>query len=231
MTAFNTIHREFPLPDFNHMGLSQVRQFSADVQVNSDLQSKLEHLLRRAQQLVLLYPLILKNVTEKIKASSANVDDTCDVPDCMHRIRQSLQERQTPFFDHTIINMLVASHLRLLDILDNLINHSRLCAYVVECLPKEHEPQFDIPEVRIGSFVASKGSAAAMLASMMAELSASLTDRCQELLEMVSSVRAQAPREVQVLQLQCEALRDRSKATLADLQNLRNHLRKVGLML
>lgn len=231
IAALNSIYLEFPLPDLSHMPLSQVRQFSEDMAVKSDLQSKLEHLLRRTQQLSMVYPLIIKTIAERIKAASANPDSVCDVPDCLHRKRHSLQGRQQPLFDHSIINLLIASHLRLLDILDNLGNHSRVCAFIVESMPEDHEPQFDIPVIRIGSFVASKGSAASMLVSMMIELNASLSDRCHELIDMICSVRDKAPREVQLLQLQCEALEVRAKATLADLRTIRDQLRKAGLML
>ncbi|CAM1508552.1 Fc.00g054000.m01.CDS01 [Cosmosporella sp. VM-42] len=229
MASLDLIYYEFPPPGLRHLPADQIKQFTEGMAATFDLQLTLEQLLQRTQQLVSLYPLILKHVAQKARTRYP-ADEACIIPDCMHRLRQSLETRPQPKLDHAKLNLLLACHLRLLDILDNIINHARLCAHVVQSLPNDHEPQFDIPEIRIGSFVAPKGSAASMLVSMMIELQTSLTTKCQDLVELISSMSEQAPREAQVLGLQCEALSDRSTATLADLQTLRSHMLMTGLL-
>ncbi|KAM5372529.1 hypothetical protein ACJZ2D_007429 [Fusarium nematophilum] len=223
MASLDRLHHEFPNPGRHHLSIHQLKEFPQSVSSKFDLQSTLEHLLQRAQKLGQLYPDVLK----RLKPED---DEVCDVPECLHTIRHSLQTRPRLAFDQSLFNLLLACHLRLLDILDTMVDHGNLCAAVTSLLPEEHEPKFDIPEIRIGSFVAPKASAASMMTAMLIELQTSLTAKAQELNDVVSSIAGQDSREAKILGLQCEAVKEHASNTLVDLQSLRGHLMSLGVI-
>lgn len=230
MASLDLIHHGFPPKELRHLPADQIKLISENTTASFALQTTLEQLLLRTQQLASLYPLVLNCTSITNEPSQASEDDLCTIPNCVHQITQSLQSRPKPKLDHALFSLLSACHLRLLDILDDLTGHAKLCARVVELLPKDQEPRFDMPEVRIGSFIAPKASAASMLLSMMIELQSSLTARCQDLFKLISGASDDAPREAGILAMQYEALGERSVATLDDLRTIRNHLQKLGLM-
>lgn len=230
MASLEVIHNGFPPDQLRHLPSDQIKQFSEDMTASHALQTTLEQLLQRTQQLASIYPQLLNSLSHPNRWLQGSEDDQCTIPDCVHHLHQGLRDRPKPKLDHAFFSLLSACHLRLLDILDNVTGHAKLCAQIVESLPKEHEPQFDMPEVRIGSFVAPKASAASMLLSMMIELQSSLTARCQDLRRLIAAESNDAPREAEALGMQYEALGERSMATLNDLRTIRSHLQKLGLM-
>ncbi|KAF7561464.1 hypothetical protein G7046_g2681 [Stylonectria norvegica] len=228
MVTLDRIYREFPSGQLLHLPEDHLKEFTERMAANYDLQSALETLLQQAQQLTLLYPAILKLAAHGLEEPLLN--DACTIPGCMHRVRETFKTSPKPKLDYALLHLLVASHLRLLDIVDNLIDHSRFCARMVTKLPEGQEPQFDIPPIRIGSFVAQKGSAASMLISMLIELQASLKAKSKALSVMVSSSGDASSRVSRALEMQGEDLCDRCEQTMAELHTLRGHLMRVGLM-
>ncbi|KAF4977118.1 hypothetical protein FZEAL_6306 [Fusarium zealandicum] len=222
MASLDRLQHEFPTAARHHVAPHQLEDFAQSASAKFDLQSTLEHLLQSAQKLGHLYPEILKQLQPE--------DESCDIPDCLHSMRHVIQARPRLAFDQALVNLLLACHLRLLDLFDNLVDHARVCAHVASLLPRDHEPRFDIPEIRIGSFVAPKASAASMMTSMVIELQSSLTTRAQELHHVVSSIDGSESREAKILALQCESLKEHASATLADLHSLRERLVKMGLI-
>ncbi|KAF7553940.1 hypothetical protein G7Z17_g3262 [Cylindrodendrum hubeiense] len=229
MASLDRIHGDFPLSSIHrHMSIEMVKYISQSEAARFDLQSTLELMLQQGQQLALLYPQVLKKA--KRHANRPPEDDLCTIPDCMHHMRQSLRARQPPIMDHSLLNLLIACHLRLLDIFDNIMDHSRVCASLFSTLPKESEPNFAIPEIRIGSFVAPRDSAASIMTTMLVELQSSLEARCRDLSEMVISAADETSLDSRVLSLQCEALALRAVGTLADIKELRAKLFSSGIL-
>ncbi|KAH8655929.1 hypothetical protein BGZ61DRAFT_434685 [Ilyonectria robusta] len=229
MVSLDRIHSDFPLSYIHrHMSVEMVKQISQSAAARFDMQSTIELLLQQGQQLALLYPPVLKKAHRHVNRPPE--DSQCTISDCMHHLRQSLRPRSPPILDHSLLNLLIACHLRLLDIFDNLMDHSRVCAHVFSTLPKDSEPNFDIPEIRIGSFVAPRDSAATIMITMLVELHSSLEARCQEMSEMVISAAGETSLESRALSLQCEALALRSVGTLADMKGLRTKLFSSGIL-
>ncbi|KAM0424229.1 hypothetical protein ACHAPT_010601 [Fusarium lateritium] len=222
MVLLDRLQSEYPSPVRYHVSVHQLREFAQGMSGKFNLQVTLERLLKGAQKLAGLYPKILEQLQPH--------EDTCDIPECLHSIQEPLRTRSQLPFDQSTVNLLLACHLKLLGIFDSIIDHAHLCAKVTSLMPDDHEPSFDIPEIRIGTFVAPKTSAASMMTAMIIELQSSLTARAQQLSDLATSVGGHESREAQILGLQCEGLKEHSSTTLADLHALRDHLTSLGLI-
>lgn len=220
MAALDRLQNTFPTSEAYHLSIRELNEFMQTCQF--DLGSFLEELLQRSQKLVHLYPEVLERLGTK--------NGTCDVQDCIHNSAQYLQSSSRKSIDQSLVHLLLACHLRILDLFDSLVNHGRMCAHAVPLLPKDYEPNFDIPEIKIGSFVAPKVSAASMMIAMMIELQTSLNARAQQLHDAVSLAVGHESGAARILGLQCESLKERASETLTDLQSLRDNLMKLGLI-
>jgi hypothetical protein len=192
------------------------------------LRSSLENLLEYTQKLVAIYPEALKAASSRIDCP--NADDACQVPDCIHRDGFSKAAMPEPTLDYALLSLLMSCHLRLVDIVETLVGHGRMCAHVVASLPPEHEPSFDVPDIRIGSFVAPRDTAASMLVSMLVELQMVLVSKSRDLSVIASRVSGSTEKQASVLKLQCEILCDRTVSALSQLASLREGLTRKGLM-
>ncbi|SPJ81920.1 related to Transcription factor ACEII [Fusarium torulosum] len=220
MAALDRLQNTFPTSKANHLSIRELNEFMQTCAF--DLGSFLEELLQRSQKLVHLYPEILKRLKTK--------DSICDVSDCIHNSAQHSQSNSRTSIDQSLVHLLLACHLKILDLFDSLVNHGRMCAHAVPLLPKDYEPKFDIPEIKIGSFVAPKISAASMMIAMVIELQSSLNARAQQLHDAVSLAAGHESGTAKILGLQCEFLKERASETLTDLQSLRENLMKLGVI-
>ncbi|KAH7140093.1 hypothetical protein B0J13DRAFT_61123 [Dactylonectria estremocensis] len=229
LVSLDRIHAGFPMSAiYRHMSIEAVKHLSQTPDVRFDIQSTIELLLKQGQQLALLYPQVLKQARRHVNRPLE--DSLCTIPDCIHHRRLSLRPRLPPALDHSLLNLLVACHLRLIDIFDNLMDHSRVCVHLFSTLPKESEPNFDIPEIRIGSFVAPRDSAASIMTTMLVELHSSLQARCHDMSDLIVSAVDETSLESRMLSMQCEALAIRTVGTLADMRDLRDKLSSAGIL-
>lgn len=227
LLALDGILSSFPNDTVHHVPRGMLKHYADTVGDKFELHTTLEQLLRHTQHLAAVYPEALRRATIKVTDPQA---DTCTVPDCIHLDRTDLRTRALPKVDYALLNLLLACHQRLLDILDTLVEHGRVCAYMTSRLPEGYDPKFDIPEIRIGSFVAPQESAAFMLVSMLFELQTVLIKKSQDFGDAASAVSADSPRQAKVIGLQCEVLTERAEGALEELKRLKEGLVNIGLI-
>jgi hypothetical protein len=217
--------------DMHHVPRQDLRDYADNVGDNFDLQSTLDNLLHQAQDLASLYP-EATSASMSRRATAPESDAICTVPGCIHQDRTSLHTTPLPKLDHALLNLLMACHIRLLDIMDTLAEHGRMCAYMVATLPPDYDPKFAVPEIRVGSFVAPSSTAASMLLSVLLELQTVLVDRIKDTSAVVAQLRDRpgAAREARVVTLQCEILQERAENTLGELTNFRKNLVSARLL-
>jgi hypothetical protein len=221
MAAFDRMQNSYPTSLAQHLTIRDLNEFMKVCEF--DLGVFLEELLQRSQKLVHLYPQVLKQLEPQDI-------EPCEAPDCVHNSQLFLNSRHKISIDQSLIHLLVACHLKLLDLFDNIVDHGRLCCHAAPLLPPECEPRLDIPEIKIGSFVAPKISAASMVIAMVIELQSSLNARAQDLHDAVSSNLGHDARTTKILGLQCESLIEHASNTCTDLHSLREHLQKLGVI-
>ncbi|KAF4953998.1 hypothetical protein FGADI_5534 [Fusarium gaditjirri] len=221
MAGLDRLQANFPTSQRDHLSQRELTDFMKTCKF--DLGSFLEELLQRSQKLLHLYPEVLKRLEPE--------DITCDAPDCIHNARKQFTSSKSRIpIDQSLIHLIMACHLRLLDIFDMITNHGRMCAHAAPLLPREHEPKFDMPEIKIGSFVAPKISAASMMIAMVIELQHSLNSRAEQLEGAVSLAVGNESKAAKIISLQCESLKERAADTLDSLCSLRDNLMKLGVI-
>ncbi|GKU00257.1 transcription factor [Fusarium langsethiae] len=221
MAAFDRMQNSPPASLTQHLTIHELNEFMKVCEIN--VGAFLEELLQSSQKLVYLYPQVLKQLEPKDITS-------CEAPDCVHNSQLFSASQHKLSIDQSLIHLLLACHLRLLDLFDNIVNHGRMCAHAAPMLPPECEPTLDIPEIKIGSFVAPKISAASMVIALVIEIQTSLNARAQDLHDVVSSNVGHDARTTKILDLQCESLKEHASKTCSDLHSLREHLQKLGVL-
>lgn len=217
--------------DMHHVSRQQLREYADTVGTGFDLQSTLDSLLHHAQDLASLYSEAVPASFNK-RTTAAEADALCAVPDCVHQDRTSLHTTPLPKLDHALLNLVMACHIRLLDVMDTLAEHGRMCAFMVATLPPDYDPKFAVPEIRVGTFVAPTDTAASMLLSVVVELQTVLVARVKDLVAMVDQVKddARAAREAKVVRLQCGILLERAESTLGEWSRFKDGLVSARLL-
>lgn len=220
-----------PSLEMHHVPRQQLREYADHVGERFDLQLMLDGLLHHAQDLASLYPEAISASINK-RATAPETDAVCTVPDCIHQDRTSLHTTPPPKLDHALLNLVMACHVRLLDIMDTLSEHGRMCAFMVATLPPDYDPKFDVPEIRVGSFVAPTNTAASMLITVLLELQTVLVRRVKDMAAVVAQVRddPRAAREARVVGLQCEILQERAEGTLEEMENFKEGMVKARVL-
>jgi hypothetical protein len=211
--------------EMHHVPREQLREYADTVGDNFDLQLTLDGLLHHAQDLAAIYPEATSASFHK-RTTAPESDALCTVPDCIHQDRTSLRTTPLPKLDHALLNLVMACHIRLLDIMDTLAEHGRMCAFMVSTLPSDYDPKFFVPEIRVGSFIAPSSTAASMLLGVLLELQTRLVESIREMSGVIAQVRDSpgAAREARVVSLQCEILQERAETTLGEMTNFKKGL-------
>ncbi|KAJ4129327.1 hypothetical protein NW768_007864 [Fusarium equiseti] len=221
MAAFDRMQDKYSTLKAQHFTMRELNELSEVC--GFDIGPFLEDLLQRSQKLVHLYPQVLKRLRPQ-------ETEPCNTPDCVHNSHLFSRSGLDVPIDESLIHLLLACHLRLLDLLDNMVNHGRMCAHAVPLLPPGCEPKLEVPEIKIGSFIAPKISAASMIVAMLLEIQACLNVKVQELHDAISSSVGHDARAAKILGLQCESLREHASITSTDLRSLREHLQELGII-
>lgn len=150
------------------------------------------------------------------------MDDQCDIDDCVHKLPAIFSSKKDKSIDFAALSLLVGCHLRVLDIYDILARHSNMCMQMVLTLPEDYDPTFDLPEIRMGSFVASKSAKATMLMSMLLDQQQTLRRKSGELTTLVGLTNFDRPWEGKMLEAQCDALQYRGQTVLDEFRRLQN---------
>lgn len=197
----------------------------------------LEQIFPRAQNLVDAYPL----ATKFAMSLGADSSFACGVPDCIHGLyvpeglseidKQTSAYDSTSTVDHALANLLISCHLRFLDILE------RVCTQVVTCFkvtldsPTYREPEFDVIELRVGSYIPEKNASVLMQFTLLKHILGKLSSKVKYFEEAISSANPSAASpEARVIALQCEILRERHQLKTRQIMALEESLMKFGAM-
>jgi hypothetical protein len=134
-----------------------------------------------------------------------------------------------------MIYTLMACHIRILDVVDAIIQFARACADMAPFLPPGYDPKFDVPEIRIGTFLAPKAAAASIFLTTLLELQGGLITKARTLTERVKEQKCadqdqRRPKELEIASLQCQLLVDRAIACFESTQSLKTHVVNIGIL-
>ncbi|ROW16123.1 hypothetical protein VPNG_01985 [Cytospora leucostoma] len=198
----------------------------------------LENLFTVAQQLIDLYPQAVTLISSRDADSAA----ACDVPDCTHELvlPPSLRdlEEQLPSqgksarVDAALANLLVSCHVRLQDVLDRVFLLVTSCTRVTLASPDRREPDFDLSEMRVGSFVPQRTAAVLMHMTLLKHLMLTLSDKLALFREAVSSRKISGTvedLEARVLAMQHESLAGRHARQVQHISTIEEFLVEFDL--
>lgn len=195
----------------------------------------LETIFALAQRLIDIYPDAINAAMPRDTGHAT----ACDIPDCTHHltlpsalaaIEKKVTRRQgARNADLPLANVLVSCHSRLLDLLDCFFLLVTSCIRVTVASPDRREPEFDGPEMRVGSFVAPKTAAVSMQIALLKHLMVGVSDRLSDfgtaISSRVGSVRDErSSMEVQILTLQHELLTKRHASCLENIGTIEDYL-------
>jgi hypothetical protein len=191
----------------------------------------LEKLFTAGQQLLDIYPravgLILK----------PEQDEDCQDTACLHR--QDLPSELQDYFtaaggkkipvDMVLLNLLITCHMRVSDILGHMLFHVQMCAKITLALP-EKEPDMQIPELRVGNFVASAEASSTMQLMLLIHIMSGLAERAKKLNDRVNEATKEdsSTKQARMIKLQCEVLVDGAESRVLELQKVRDIVNKLG---
>lgn len=176
----------------------------------------LESFFVLAQRLIKLYPTAISYCfsSDSTKISTSNLADWTDNIDLVRGLKEVedsvLQQGTFSGLDSALANLLIACHHCELDILDRLFLLVTSCTRVT--LANYREPDFDVSETRVGSFVPQRTAAVLMQMALLKHLVAALTDRVASFGKAVSAwteISYHMGLENSILKLQHEALTKR----------------------
>lgn len=193
----------------------------------------LETIFALAQRLMDLYP----DAIGAALPQDTGPPPACDIQDCTHSLelppaldeieRHVSGQVEEPRTDMPLANALVSCHARLLDIADCFFLLVTSCVRVTVASPDRREPEFDGPQMRVGSFVPPKTAAVSMQIALLKHLMVGLSGRLASLGTAVSSHAGDgggSGMEVQILTLQHELLTKRHASCLGHIDTIEDFL-------
>lgn len=186
-----------------------------------------------AQRLIDVYPTAIRtSLTPDLITKSA-----CEIPDCTHMIDlvSGLKDVEDGILhqgtfsgpDIALANLLIACHARQLDILDRVFLLVTSCTRAT--LASRREPDFDVSEIRIGSFVPQRTAAVLMQVALLKHLVAGLTDRLASFGKAIcawTEASTNADLENSILRLQHESLTKRHAIKITQVGTIEEFLLK-----
>lgn len=193
----------------------------------------LETIFALAQRLMDLYP----DAISAALPPDTGPHPACDIQDCTHSLalrpalddieKHVTEQGEAPRTDMLLANALVSCHARLLDIADCFFLLVTSCVRVTVASPDRREPEFDGPQMRVGSFVPPKTAAVSMQIALLKHLMVGLSGRLASLGKAVSSHAGDgggSGMEVQILTLQHELLTRRHASCLGHIDTIEDFL-------
>lgn len=199
----------------------------------------LESLFALTQRLIDLYP---DAISLAMSPDNGSLPAACDIPDCTHRLElpHGLEEiekhvsgqQRAPQMGLALANVLVSCHIRLLDLLDCFFLLVTSCFRVTIASPDRREPEFDGPEMRVGSFVPPKTAAVSMQIALLKHLMVGLSERLASFGVAVSSGavgRDDTNMELQILSMQHHLLMKRHASSLGHIDTIENFIMRYDV--
>ncbi|KAI9896313.1 hypothetical protein N3K66_008485 [Trichothecium roseum] len=227
MITLDGLLAKMPGQGVRHMSTQQGHEWIALMRSKVDLEKVMEEVLQNTQRLVTVYPAVIEHV-----AREAEPEPDCAIPDCVHRA--VAESYALPRVDAALLQLLLACHSRQLDVFGSVVEHGLMCGQMGAHIPRE-DRKLDVPEIRVGSFVAPRLTAASMLLSMVIELLMDMEGRSRDLSDLVTrSLGDRAGerelKQVKVFTLQCEVVLDRTADMVGQMRRFKEEMIKIGVI-
>jgi hypothetical protein len=229
LQSADQIYTSLPGEELFHIPRNQAAQYQEQMSQRLQLQKTLERFMEALQQLDLIYPIILARTTSR----DADFREFCEVQNCVHHTKEppppGSRSEQPNQFDYTLVQLLLCCHQRLVDIAEAILEHGAQCYDTSKELNPENM-RLDIPEVRIGSLMVSKPTAASVWMNMLQDSLVALQKQLQAIPGLLATVRSPEQEEAKVVELQSKIIARRTQAGVEKLTRFRKSLVELDLL-
>ncbi len=196
-------------------------QHTADFQHKYLHKDSIEKIFSVIQRLIEAYP---DAVTASLSPGSAP-GASCQLPNCVHHLKlppelahaEAAEDARRALFklDLALANLPVSCHLRLLDLLGSMNLCVLSCFRISTASPDMSEPDYGVPDIRVGSFTPAKEISVMMQMALLKHLISSLGELLRSFEESLAGTAAGSVKgEVKVVIMLCELLRARHDAKM-----------------
>ncbi|KAI1089413.1 hypothetical protein F5B19DRAFT_378152 [Rostrohypoxylon terebratum] len=193
----------------------------------------IEQLFTYAHRLINIYPQVLNIIFDRLDHSD------CSDPDCFHAVDlpdelagcfTGLDDDQDKI-DVFLFNLLASCHFKVVDVMALVVQCARTCTQVTLTSPNFSEPDVQIPEVRVGNFVATKTSASTMQTVLMIHIAEVLVEYAQRLSQQITATfEHEDSTQAQMVMLQCKHLEEKATSRMALLKQVKTLFTRIGFM-
>lgn len=232
LTALERVWTVFSSHQLRHTLQEQLSQGTDEIQLGNQTQLALEQFLNVAQKLAMNYAHIWNTALPSPQEEHDMDAFTHDQYSVEGMPGQRLGQDSLRV-DLAMMYTLIACHVRVLDVIDAIVKFARACADMAPFLPPGYDPKFDVPDIRIGSFLAPRAAAASIFLTTLLELQIDLIGKAQDLRQRVKdrcSPEQEAPKELELAGLQCQLLVDRATSRLEESRHLKTHVLNTGIL-
>ncbi|KAI0399858.1 hypothetical protein F4802DRAFT_532235 [Xylaria palmicola] len=221
-----------PIASIHWTSGSDIEAFYSHQTIHVSHSRCIEQLFTLAQRLIDLYPNLLPLLSD---GSHPLQGGDCEDPCCFHN--SELPEKFADTFTGTnaarsridtfLLGLLTACHEKVLDVLDYIVSAAQLCAKITASSPDLIQPRLHIPELRLGSFVASATSASSMQATLFSHITTVLVENARLLRKTITDASKGAgpsDKKTRMMLLQCEVLEERSQLQADQFVRIRDGL-------
>ncbi|OAQ63579.2 fungal zn(2)-Cys(6) binuclear cluster domain-containing protein [Pochonia chlamydosporia 170] len=225
LSALQPIWATLSSPELCQILQQQLHHGVDEVNLGCDTRAALEQFLDLAQKLAMGY----HHDTLPPWPPRGHDNDTFTRA---QREERTLNQRTAPSPDLAMTYALIACHTRVLDVIDAIVRFATACADMAPFLSPGYDPKFQVPEIRIGVFLAPRAAAASIFLSALVELQVDLVSKAQDVSKRFQEIcRAEqtTSKQLEVSMLQYELLVDRALSCLEDTKRLKSHVLHIGL--
>ncbi|KAK1725455.1 uncharacterized protein BDZ83DRAFT_651293 [Colletotrichum acutatum] len=223
-----------PIDKF-HVSGPDSKRYCLEISQQYSHKESLELLLAETQKLVDVYPKAVQFALERRPSPD------CSVPNCIHTYQSITGLQDEPFansaqltskIDYPLLNLLLCCHYRCADVMELVLCHVQLCLrFLAAAMQQDVQPhEFDVPELKIGSFTPSRRSSPSIIMAILIDLQSSLASCVPRLSSALKEREGDCGKEGRILLLQCELLAERGNSIVDRLKKLRDTLSNAGLL-
>ncbi|KAL2881237.1 hypothetical protein SGCOL_003528 [Colletotrichum sp. CLE4] len=227
--------RGLPPIDKFHVAGPDSKKYCFEISEQYSHKESLELLLAETQKLVDVYPRAVQYALEQRSTPD------CSVPNCIHTYKSIPGLEDEPFansaqltskIDYPLLSLLLCCHYRCADVMELVLCHVQLCLrFLAAAMQQDVQPhEFDVPELKIGSFTPSRRSSPSIIMAILIDLQSSLATCVPRLSSALNEMEGDCGKEGRILLLQCELLAERANSIVDRLKTLRDTLSNAGLL-
>ncbi|KAK1970810.1 hypothetical protein LY78DRAFT_677410 [Colletotrichum sublineola] len=217
-----------------HTPGSKFEEHCLEISKQYSLKASLELALSQTQKLVDMYPETVRLALETLPSHD------CNLADCIHICEPHSGLDGDPFaraarlatkVDYPLLKLLLSCHYRCTDMTDLLICQSHACLKLVIAANRQgvQPRQFDIPELKIGTFTASPRFSPSIVTTVLINLHSSLASCVPKLSNALKDLDQNLGKEARLILLECDLTLERQESTVERLKKLQTGLSEVGI--